>query len=84
LNKKKTAFLALATSTLNRAVSSNKRWQKELHTTIVQTDDGRVWDIGNRQYPPTYYHPGNRPCPECFVVNAWTERVLSQEPGTDV
>jgi len=46
-----------------------------LYTTKVQTQDGRIWDLGNREYPRTHYHPQAKPCPECFVINAWTEKV---------
>lgn len=45
-----------------------------IYTTKVQTQDGKVYDLGNMKFPPTHYHPGNAPCPECFIVNAWTEK----------
>jgi hypothetical protein len=44
-----------------------------MHTTKVKTEDGKVYDLGEKQYPPTHHHPGDRPCAECFIVNAWTE-----------
>ncbi len=46
-----------------------------LYTTMVKTQDGKIYDLGDKEYSPTHYHPGNYPCDECFVVNAWTERV---------
>ena len=46
-----------------------------LYTTKVKTQDGRIYDLGEREYPPTHHHPGEAPCQECFVVNAWTEKV---------
>ncbi len=30
-----------------------------LYTTKVKTQDGNIYDLGERQYPPTHYHPGN-------------------------
>lgn len=45
------------------------------YTTLVQTEDGKIYDLGKRDFPPTHYHPGLRPCPGCFVVNAWTEKI---------
>jgi len=48
---------------------------KGTYTTKLKTQDGKIYDLGEKQYPPRHYHPGLAPCPECFVVNAWTEKV---------
>jgi hypothetical protein len=44
------------------------------YSTFVKTEDEKIYDLGNRQYPPVHHHPGEAPCPECFVVNAWAEK----------
>jgi len=46
-----------------------------VYTTKVRTEDGKVYDLGEREYPPVHHHPGEALCTECFVLNAWTERV---------
>ena len=45
-----------------------------IYTTKLKTQDGKIYDLGKREYPPRHYHPGMLPCPECFVINAWTEK----------
>lgn len=52
-----------------------------IYTTKIQTQDGRIYDLDKREYPPTHYHPGNVPCQECLPVNAWTEKILVSEGG---
>jgi len=44
-----------------------------IYTTKIKTADGSISDLAKGQYPPQHKHQGNRLCPECFVVNAWTE-----------
>lgn len=46
-----------------------------IYSSFVKTQDGKIWDLGKKEYPPIHYHPGMAPCPECFVVNAWTQKV---------
>jgi hypothetical protein len=46
-----------------------------VYSTFVRTEDGKVYDLGKREYPPVHHHPGEAPCPECFVVNAYTEKI---------
>ena len=44
------------------------------YTTKVKTADGKVYDLGERQYPPNHQHDKQgTPCPGCLCVNAWTE-----------
>lgn len=40
-----------------------------LHTTFVKTRDGRIYDLGLREYPPRHDDCG---CAKCAIVNAWT------------
>lgn len=42
-------------------------------TTKVKTQDGKIWDLGERDFPPTHQHPGDRSCQECFIINAYPE-----------
>lgn len=53
---------------------SRERLEDGVYTTKVKTEDGKVYDLGLREYPPVHHHPGEAPCVECFVINAWTER----------
>ena len=41
------------------------------YTTKVQTEDGRVYDLGKMEHPPKHEHLFS--CPGCNVVDAWTE-----------
>ena len=50
------------------------------YSTFVGTEDGKVYDLGKREYPPVHHHPGEAPCPECFVENAWTEKIGPSTP----
>ena len=52
----------------------DSREEDGTYTTLVETMDGRIYDLGKGEYPPTHHHPCEAPCPECLVVNAWTER----------
>jgi hypothetical protein len=60
--------------------SSDQRDEKVKYyqySTFVKTQDGKIYNIGDRDFPPTHHHgkDGRGICPECFVVNAWTEIV---------
>ena len=44
------------------------------YTTKVKTKDGKVYNIGERQYVPYHNHPREATCPGCQVVNAWMEK----------
>ena len=41
------------------------------YTTLVQTKDMTIYDLGELEYPPKHDHKGGL-CPKCQVVNAWT------------
>lgn len=51
-----------------------------LYTTMIQTEDGTVYDLGEFEHAPA--HPEHLTgCPACRVVNAWTELVREEGEG---
>lgn len=45
------------------------------YTTKVKTNDGKVFDLGELEYPPKHQHKGGSSCDSCLVSNAWTEEI---------
>jgi len=52
------------------------------YTTIVRTADGKLWDLGKHDYPPTHFHDNDARghCIECLVINAWPEVIGESNP----
>ncbi len=50
-----------------------------LYTTKCKTQDGTVYDLGEREHPPKHEHLVA--CPSCLVVNAWTEPCEEADRG---
>lgn len=44
-------------------------------TTKIKTQDGKVWDLGKLNFPPTHQHgkDGCGICRECLIINAYPE-----------
>lgn len=55
-----------------------------LYTTKVKTANGKVYDLGKFEHPPGYCsaHSDAFTCPNCLVVNAWTEVTDDDSTGT--
>ncbi len=42
------------------------------YTTYIQTEDGKIYDLGKGEYRPSHDHKKGGVCPKCNVINAWT------------